>query len=230
MKTSVKQFRSRPGRSAGVLMARSAPRRAKSVAVRQKEAKPRKNPRLVSSILAMGISSYEAYIETASPEEIVRLFEESYCSSLVNFLLDLKKSTAKHLFELVIKLKKRTFLDVITMYYYKDYLINPLPLTLETESGKEIPNLYAILGTPREASPEDVKAAHKLLSAAFSAESFPPAARKIGEERLQEIDAAFEILKNPKRRKELDAMLPNISYLYPRRDQSWFEAVNRLIV
>ncbi len=173
--------------------------------------------------------SRESYFETASPEEVIRIFEESYCSSIVNFLLDLKKSTAKRLFEIVIRHKKRAFLNVITLYYYKDYLINPLPLTLEAEDGSELPNHYAILGMPKEASPEELKMAHKLLSSSFSSESFPPAERRTSEERLREIEASFEILKNPKRRKDLDSNLPNINYLYPRRDQCWFEFVNRLV-
>ena len=189
----------------------------------------RKNPRLLANLLAQTHSSIEAYLENASPEDIIRLFEESYCSSLVNFLLDQKKSSTKRLFEMMIRHKKRAFLNVITLYYYKDYLINPFPLTLESETSRELPNHYALVGVPRAATAEELKMAHKLLASSFSADSFPPSERKIGEERLREIDGAFEILKNPKRRQDLDANLPNISYFYPRRDQSWLEAVNRLV-
>lgn len=205
----------------------------KSPASRSKEEKPearRKNPRLLGNFLSQSRTWCEAYFETASPEEIVRLFEESYCSSLVNFLLDLKKSTAKRIFETVVRQRKRSFIHVLTLYYYKDYLINPLPLSLETEEGKVIPNHYAIIGVPREVTADELKLAHKLLASSFSADSFPPSDRKTGEERLREIDGAFEILKNPKLRKDLDIALPNINYLYPRRDQFWLDAVNRLVV
>ncbi len=195
----------------------------------ERSAARRKNPRLLANLLAQSRSYCELYMESASPEDVIRLFEESYCSSLVNFLLDLKKSTTKRLFEVMVRHKKRAFLNVITLYYYKDYLINPLPLTLESESTRDLPNLYAIVGVPREATAEEVKTAHKLLTASFSADSFSPPDRKVGEERLQEIESAFEVLKNPKRRKELDDKLPNISYFYPRRDLSWLEAVNRLL-
>ncbi len=189
----------------------------------------RKNPRLLGNLITHRASYVEAYFESISPEEALQLFEESYCSSLVNVLLDLKKSTTKRLFEIVAYAKKRTFLNVFALYYYKEYLTNPLPLTLESDSGKNVPNYYAILGVPREASFEELKASHKLLSASFSQECFPPAERRAGEERLRELDEAFEILKNPKRRKAIDEILPNISYFYPRRDQSWFAAVSRLV-
>ena len=189
----------------------------------------RKNPRLLGALLTQSHSWRMTYLENASPEEIIRLFEESYCSSLVNFLLDQKKSATKNLFELMIRYKKKAFLNVITLYYYKDYLINPFPLTLESETSRNLPNHYAIVGVPRAATVEELKVAHKLLAASFHVDSFAPSERKVGEERLREIDGAFEILKNPKLRKELDENLPNISYFYPRRDQSWLEAVNRLV-
>ena len=189
----------------------------------------RKNSRLLNTLISHRQSYVEAYFESISPEEAIQVFEESYCSSLVNALLDLKKSTTKRLFEIVAHARKRAFFNVFALYYYKEYLTNPLPLTLESESGKHVPNYYAILGVPREASIEELKASHKLMAASLNAESFPPAERKAGEERWREIDEAFEILKNPKRRKVLDETLPNISYFYPRRDQSWFSAVNRLV-
>src|SRR5262245_49149558 len=153
----------------------------------------RKNPRLLANLQAQSHSSREAYLESASPEDIIKLFEESYCSSLVNFLLDQKKSSTKRLFEMMIRHRKRAFLNVITLYYYKDYLINPFPLTLESDTSRDLPNHYAIVGVPRAATSEELRMAHKLLASSFSAESFPPAERKVGEERLREIDGAFEI-------------------------------------
>jgi len=188
----------------------------------------RKNPRLLAALLNQRLSAVETFLETIDAEQVIPIFEESYCSSLVNLLLDLKKSTTKRLFEIAVRSRKRAFINVFTLYYYKEYLTNPLRLTLESEAGRHLPNHYAILGVPREATLDEVKSAHRLLSGAYGADCFPPADRKAGEVRLREIDAAFEILKNPKRRKQLDDALPNISYFYPRRDQSWLMAVNRL--
>lgn len=214
---------------------RSTARKTKTPLARSRESRSgalptsrRKNPRLLAALQSEPSSYREAYFENVSAEEVIPLFEESYCSSLVNLLLDLKKSTAKRLFEIMVRHRKRVFLNVFTLYYYKEYLTNPLPLTLESEMGKHVPNHYAILGVPRDATLEELKAAHKLLSSSFGLDAFPPSERKIGEERLREINNAFEILKNPKLRKALDAELPSISYLYPRRDQSWFSAVSRL--
>jgi len=193
-----------------------------------KVAGSRKNTKILAGYISQGPSYCQAYFETIGAEELIRIFEESYCSSLVNFLLDLKRSTAKRIFEILVRLKKKAFLNVIALYYYKEYMTNPFPLTLDSETGRDCPNHYAILGIPREISGEDLRTAHKMLLSSFNAEGFPPPDRKLGEERLREINVAFEILKNPKRRKELDTSLPNISYLYPRRDQSWLDAVTRL--
>jgi hypothetical protein len=235
MKSPLKQFRRRGGGTGNLISTRTVQKaeagdRKSGSKSSSKESKGgRKNPRLLSNLLAQGPGFCETYCESIPPEEVLKLFEESYCSSMVNFLLDVKKSTAKRIFETVVRLKKRTFINVLTLYHYKDYLTNPLPLTVEAESGRPMPNHYAIVGMPREATIEELKVAHKLLVSSFATESFPPSERKAGEERLREIEESFEILKNPKRRKEIDEALPNINYLYPRRDQSWFEAVNRLV-
>ena len=53
--------------------------------------------------------------------------------------------------------------------------------------------------------------------------------RKTGEERLEEINDAYNNLKSPQKRAKADRILPNVSYLYPRRDQSWLEAVQRIM-
>jgi len=194
-----------------------------------KSVSSRKSTRLLNNLAAQGQASCESYFESAPAEEILRLFEESYCSSTVNFLLDLKRSTAKRIFETVVRLKKKTYLGVISLYHFKEYLTNPLPMEVEGESGRRIPNYYSIIGLPREATGDDIRLAHKLLVSSFSADSFPPSDRKAGEERLRELNEAFDVLRNPKRRKEYDDTLPNINYLYPRRDQAWIESVTKLI-
>jgi len=168
------------------------------------------------------------FFEIVPPEDLLVLFEESYPSDLVNILLDLKKAAVKNLFEHLGKLKKRAIAEVSTLYYYKEYLTNPLPLDLETETGSTVPNYYAILGVPRDVSQEDLREAHRLLSRAHEPAMFSPDRRAAGEERLGEINDAYNHLKNAERRQKADRILPNINYLYPRRDQSWMEALHRI--
>jgi len=168
------------------------------------------------------------FFDGASVEKLLTIFDQSYPSDLVNILLDLKRATVKNVLEQLYKLRKRRVMEVSTLYYYKDYLTNPLPLELETEGGAMMANVYAILGVPREAKPDDLKEAHRLLSRAHDAEMFSPSMRKVGDERRQEITDAYNQLKNPQRREKTDKLLPNIGYLYPRRDQSWLEAVRRI--
>ncbi len=53
--------------------------------------------------------------------------------------------------------------------------------------------------------------------------------RPVGELRLAEIDDAFRHLHPEEKRSQSDQILPNIHYLYPRRDQSWLEATQRIL-
>ncbi len=190
----------------------------------------RKNPRIVEGLIQHGRGFCESFFETASSEQIIHIIEESYCSSLVSLLLDLKSSTVKRIFEAVPRHRRRNFADVLSLYYYEEYLTNPLPLTLMTESGGRYANHYAVLGVPRDATLEELKQAEKFLEAALAPEAFPPDGRGAAASRLREIDEAFRILKDPARRKALDVHLPPINYLYPRREQCWYDAVTRLTV
>ena len=169
------------------------------------------------------------FFENGPVEKLLVLFDESFPADLVNFLLDLKKSTVKHFFEILKVQRKRALVELVTLYYYREYLTNPLPLQVETLSGESLPNYYAILGVPREATEDGLRTAHRFLSRAYSPDSFSPAIRSAGAERLVEIDEAFDNLKTPNRREHADRLLPNINYLYPRRDQSWLEFVQRIL-
>ena len=189
----------------------------------------RKTTKHTDSLFAMSRVERMSFLERAPPEKLLEIFEESYPSDVVNLLLDLKKAMVKHLFETLGRLRKRAIQEVATLYHYKEYLTNPLPLRVETEAGISIPNYYAILGVPRDATGDDLKMAHRLLSRAYEPEVFSPPMRKAGEERLREIDDAYGNLKSADRRAKVDRLLPNVSYLYPRRDQSWLEAVSRLL-
>lgn len=183
----------------------------------------------LEALQALPRASQMQFFEVTPPEKLLQIFEESYPGDLVNILLDLKRASVKHLFETISKMRKRAVAEAATLFYYRDYLTNPLPLRVGTDAGLAIPNYYAILGVPRDSESEDLKQAHKLLTRAHDPEAFSLPLRKTAEERLAEINDAFNNLKTPEKRARADRLLPNVSYLYPRRDQSWLDAVNRLI-
>lgn len=203
--------------------------RKKSDAGRAAKPPARRSSKHTDALLTVGREEQGRFFATAPGESLAEVFEESYVSDLVNILLDLKKSVVKRAFEEVAAARKKALPEVATLYYYKEYLTNPLPLRVEAEAGRQVPNYYAILGVPRDASDEDLRAAYRLLERAHDPEHFSPAMRKAGEERLAEIHEAYENLKNPPRRAQTDRLLPNINYLYPRRDQSWFEAYHKVL-
>ena len=187
----------------------------------------RKNPRLVQNLLLMSSSELEEHFMKVRPEEIVRLFEESYPSDIVNIFLGLKRARCRQLFSVVTGHRKKAYLDTITLYYYKDYLTNPLPLQLNGSGGDSVPNYYAIVGMARDASEDEIDEASKLLTRAFKPQCFAPGDRKMGDLRLKEIKGAFERLRSPKRRDEVNRILPSVNYFYPKRADSWLEMVQR---
>jgi hypothetical protein len=194
-----------------------------------KTAPPRKTTKHIEALLALPLEERMKFFHSASTDKLLEVFEESYPSDVVNVLLDHRKAGVKHLFEALARIRKRAIAEAATLFYYKEYMMNPLPLRVETVAGVSVPNAYAILGVPRDATDDDLKAAHRLLSRAHEEEMFSPAMRKAGEERLTEIHEAFNALKTPEKRAKTDRLLPNVSYLYPRRDQSWLETVTRLL-
>ena len=191
-------------------------------------AAPRKTTKHVDFLLGKTPLAMADFFDDAPVDKLLAVLDQSYASDLVNVLLDVKKSTVKNLLGRLYKTRKRRVMDVSTLYYYKDYLTNPLPLELETEGGIKMPNFYAILGVPRDAKYEDLKEAHRLLARAHGPEIFSPSMRKASDERRQEINNAYNQLKNPQKREKADRLLPNMGYFYPRRDQSWLEAVRRI--
>jgi DnaJ-like protein len=210
-------------------MGKKKPGGKKAVAGRRGKSAARKGTRRTDHFLAMTREEQSAYFDAIEPEELGKVLEESYNANLVHIFLDLKKATVKRLFDLLAAVRKRSLVEAATLYYYEEYLTNPLPLRVEIEPGRTMPNYYALLGVPRDASDEELKAAHRLLERAHGPASFSPDLRRAGEDRLKDIQDAFNNLKNPARRAKADRLLPNMSYLYPRRDQSWFEAVTRII-
>jgi len=210
-------------------MAKKKSGRARTQTAGGVRTKSRRTCRLTDDLRAMQRSECNDFFESGPEEKLLEVFDESYSADLVNVLLDLKKATVKRYFERLAAVRKRAIAELVTLYHYKEYLTNPLPLKVETELGPTIPNYYAILGVPREVSEEELRTAHRLLVKAHAPEAFSPGMRKSGAERLAEIVDAYNNLKTPQKRHKADALLPNINYLYPRRDQSWLEAVIRLV-
>ena len=182
----------------------------------------------VEALRAMARNEHEAYFKETAPSALADIFEKSYCADLVNVLLDLRRSTVKELFHTVAAVRKRAVTDAATLYYYKEYLTNPLPLRVTTLESEDIPNYYAVLGMPRDATDEQLKQAGRLLLRAHDAENFSPEMRGANVEQAEVIREASKCLA-PAQREALDAVLPNMSYLYPRRDQSWLDSVQRLL-
>ncbi len=140
----------------------------------------------------------------------------------------MRHSTVKDFLERMVVGRKRLVALIATLYHYKVYLTDPVPLEVAATNGERLPNYYAILGIPREADEEEIRTAHRLLSKAFSPEGFAPTQRKLAQERLEEIREAYEHL-TPKHRGETDRQLPSMQYLYPRRDQSWLGSARKVL-
>ena len=193
-----------------------------------RKASARKTLRHVEMLLEMGPVQREAFLARKAPGELADLVESSYCGDLVNVLLDLRKNVVRRIFENVASVRKRVLPELVTLYYYKEYLTNPLPLKVATEDG-DVPNYYAILGVPRKASEDDIKYAGRLLLKAYSDECFSTPFREVARERAGEIGDAVKHLKSPQLREAADRLLPSINYLYPRPEQSWFDSALRII-
>src|SRR5688572_21027806 len=109
--------------------------RKKTAAGASSKASSRKTTKHVDLLLHMERGERSAYLESLSREDLVKVFEESHAADLVNILLDLKKAVVKRLFEIVAADRKRGVLEVAVLYHYKEYLTNPLPLRVETDTG-----------------------------------------------------------------------------------------------
>src|SRR5262245_45045440 len=133
-------------------MGKKKPGRKKAVAGRGSRSAARKGTRRTDHFLAMSREERSAYFDTIEPDELGKVLEESYNANLVHILLDLKKATVKRLFDSLAATRKRALVETATLYYYEDYLTNPLPLRVEIEPGRTMPNYYALLGVPRDAS------------------------------------------------------------------------------
>ncbi len=162
--------------------------------------------------------------------QLKELVAGCYCADLVNLLLDTKRSSVRSLFLRSAASFKRLLTPVVTLYNYRIYLLNPVPLSLKGSDGELHPNYYALLGVPPDASDEEVTGAYKLLARAHAPESFSPQSRNIGEERLEELTAAHKRLKTAEARQETHELLcKNPEHCFPQRQTSWTEATNAIL-
>ncbi len=63
---------------------------------------------------------------------------------------------------------------------------------------------YAILGVPRDASPEEIKRAYRRLALKYHPDRVPPEKKKETEEKFKEISEAYEVLMDPEKRRIYD--------------------------
>ena len=183
----------------------------------------------LKELLAHGQRHLEGFFESATVAELREIVEESCSSDLVNVLLDLRRASVKAFFERVVGGRKRLVAPSIALYHYKVYLRDTVPLEVNATNGERLPNYYAILGVPRDATADEIEDAHKHLQRAFSSDLHAESDHGVNSERLAEIKDAFGNLKTETRREVTDRLLPNINYLYPRRDDYWLESVRQLL-
>ena len=69
-----------------------------------------------------------------------------------------------------------------------------------------------MLGVPRDASPELIKKIYTALVKAYHPDTFP-GDKKHAKEKLQEINAAYEVLSSSSKRKKLDPAFPRHFFL-----------------
>ena len=65
-------------------------------------------------------------------------------------------------------------------------------------------DLYGLLGLPRAASQEDIRRAHRRLVREYHPDANP--GDDSAEERFKEIQHAYEVLSDPRKRREYDAL------------------------
>jgi hypothetical protein len=185
--------------------------------------------RQLEELLDRGQSALEEFFVDAPIAELRQILEGSGGADLVNVLLDLRHASVKTFFERVVSGRKRLAAPTIALYHYRSYLLDTVPFEIKATNGEKLPNYYAILGVPRDATADDIGEAHKHLLKAFSPEFFAESEHEKSAERLAEINDAFGNLKTDAKRETTDRLLPNINYLYPKRDVFWLDSVRRLL-
>ncbi len=186
--------------------------------------------RLIEDLTAKSPSELDQLLVEGPLNQLKELVAECYCADLVNLLLDAKRSSVRTFFLRAVTSFKRLLTPVVTLYSYRSYLLNPLPLSLLGSDKETHPNYYALLGVHPSASDEEVASAYKLLAKAHAPESFSPQSRSIGEQRLEELAAAHKQLKTADARQGVHELLCNQpEHCFPQRQTSWTEAANAVL-
>jgi len=180
--------------------------------------------RLIGALEEKVPAEFDSFLIDGPIDEIKELVVNSYCSELVNLLLDAKKASVRAFFLRAIGVCKRAVTPVITLYSYRVYLSNPLPLSLKGGDGEIHINYYALLGVHLNVTDDEVSSSYKLLAKAHAPDAFSPRHRKLGEERLMEIKASLKMLKTVEAREAAATVLSSHpEHCFPRRDASWLE-------
>ncbi|MEC8894919.1 MAG: J domain-containing protein [Planctomycetota bacterium] len=189
-----------------------------------------RSARLIEELAAKNPAELDQLLLEGPLNQLKELVADCYCADLVNLLLDAKRSSVRSFFLRAITSFKRLLTPVVTLYNYRIYLLNPLPLSLKGSDGEIHPNYYALLGVPPNATDEEVSSAYKLLAKAHAPESFSRQSRTIGEERLKELAVAHKLLKTADGRQEVHELLCNQpEHCFPQRQTSWTESANFIL-
>ena len=185
---------------------------------------------LITALEEKGSAGLDSFLLEGANDKIKEVVLGCYCSELVNLLLDAKKASVRAFFRRAISTCKRAVTPVVSLYSYRVYLSNPLPLSLKGSDGELHPNYFALLGVNLNATDDEVDEAYKLLSKAHAPAAFSPRHRPMGEERLGEIKASHKMLKTPEARQEARAILSSHpDYCFPRRDTHWAEVAASIL-
>ena len=186
--------------------------------------------RLIESLEEKGAAEIDSFLLDGPIDELKALVTECYCSDLVNLLLDAKKASVRTFFRRAAGACKRAIAPVVSLYNYRVYLSNPLPLSLKGNDGEIHLNYFVVLGVHLLADDDMVATAYKLLSKAHAPGSFPTHLRATGAERLDEIKLSYKMLKTPESRESSRAILStHSSSSFPARDTSWLEAATFIL-
>ena len=189
-----------------------------------------RSARLIEELAGKNPAELDQLLLEGPLNQLKELVAGCYCADLVSLLLDAKRSSVRTFFLRAITSFKRLLTPVVTLYNYRIYLLNPLPLSLKGSDGEIHPNYYALLGVPPNATDEEVSSAYKLLAKAHAPESFSPQSRTIGEERLKELAAAHKLLKTAEGRQQAHELLCNQpEHCFPQRQTSWTESANFIL-
>ena len=200
---------------------------------RKKTAKIAEKPdssNLISAFEEKGPAELDSFLLEGANDRIKEVVLGCYCSELGSLLLDAKKASVRAFFLRAISTCKRAVTPVVSLYSYRVYLSNPLPLSLKGSDGELHTNYFALLGVNLNATDDEVTEAYKLLTKAHSPAAFSPRHRLRGEERLEEIKMSHKMLKTPEARQEARAILSSHpDYCFPRRDSHWAETAAAML-